>query len=265
MKIFAKYPSEAFWSLIMKCSVDNTHSHQIVPEKQRCIWMTAGILMYQICDREFDCDKCPLDQAMRMHLVHKDVSLNKTSPASSMIVHKSEEYRYSNEHCWLEQVESNVVKVGIEPTLASSLISVKAVVFPSVGQEINRHDPICWIIVDEGTLQLHSPVDGEIYAVNVNLLDNPQKICDNSISPVWLLKIKTLHGAFLSPLLRSKRDIQRNYDEDLATFNKLLSETLKGSGSVGMTLQDGGLPFRAIPSGMSRTKYYEILKQAFRL
>jgi glycine cleavage system H protein len=249
----------------MKCSVENNHSHQIVPEKQRCIWMTAGILTYQLCDREFDCDRCPLDQAMRMHLVHKEVSLNGASSGASVIAPQNQDYLYSHEHCWVEQLETNLVSVGIEPILASSLVSTKAVVFPSLGQEIKRHEPLCWIVVDERTLQLHSPVDGEIHAINANLLENPQEICDPTIPSVWLLKIKTYDDVFSSSSLLLKRDIQRHYDEDLATFNRLLTEALRESGSVGMTLQDGGLPFRSFPQGLSRSKYYEILKNAFRL
>lgn len=42
----------------------------MVPKEQRCVWMAAGILSYQLCEREFDCDQCPLDKAMRMHISH---------------------------------------------------------------------------------------------------------------------------------------------------------------------------------------------------
>lgn len=249
----------------MKCSVEHTQGHQIVPEPQRCVWMTAGILTYQICDRQFDCDQCPLDQAMRMHLVHKETALNRIPSGSSTGVAHHEEYRYSNEHCWVEQLGADVVNVGIEPALASSLVSAKAVVFPSMGQEIKRYDPLCWVVVDGTTLQLHSPVDGELHAVNFDLLENPQRICDPTISSVWLVKIKTCDEGSSYASLRSKKEIQRQYDEDLATFNKLLTESAGGSELVGITLQDGGLPFHTFPPGLSRIQYYEILKRAFRL
>ena len=26
-----------------------------------CVWMTAGVVAYKICDRSFDCENCPLD------------------------------------------------------------------------------------------------------------------------------------------------------------------------------------------------------------
>lgn len=30
-----------------------------------CIWMSAGLVAYKLCDRGFECDGCPFDQAMR--------------------------------------------------------------------------------------------------------------------------------------------------------------------------------------------------------
>ena len=30
-----------------------------------CVWMSAGLVAYKLCDRGFECDGCPFDQAMR--------------------------------------------------------------------------------------------------------------------------------------------------------------------------------------------------------
>lgn len=30
-----------------------------------CIWMSAGLVAYKLCDRGFECDGCPFDRAMR--------------------------------------------------------------------------------------------------------------------------------------------------------------------------------------------------------
>ncbi len=34
-------------------------------ERLPCIWMTAGLVRWRLCDREYDCDHCPLDAALR--------------------------------------------------------------------------------------------------------------------------------------------------------------------------------------------------------
>lgn len=31
----------------------------------QCVWMQAGVVGYKLCDREFDCDQCPFDAALR--------------------------------------------------------------------------------------------------------------------------------------------------------------------------------------------------------
>jgi hypothetical protein len=31
---------------------------------QQCVWMQAEVVGYKLCDREFDCDRCPFDAAL---------------------------------------------------------------------------------------------------------------------------------------------------------------------------------------------------------
>ncbi len=38
----------------------------VVPEGEfKCIWMTAGIISYKLCDYQFRCEVCPFDIVMR--------------------------------------------------------------------------------------------------------------------------------------------------------------------------------------------------------
>lgn len=37
---------------------------------ERCVWMQAGVVGYKLCDREFDCDLCPFDAALRGEALH---------------------------------------------------------------------------------------------------------------------------------------------------------------------------------------------------
>jgi len=30
-----------------------------------CIWMQAGVIRFWLCDRDYDCQNCPLDAALR--------------------------------------------------------------------------------------------------------------------------------------------------------------------------------------------------------
>lgn len=40
--------------------------YPLIPEEeQKCVWMTTGLISYKLCDRDFQCDICPFDQAVR--------------------------------------------------------------------------------------------------------------------------------------------------------------------------------------------------------
>jgi hypothetical protein len=30
-----------------------------------CVWMSAGLVSFKLCDREGECESCPFDRAMR--------------------------------------------------------------------------------------------------------------------------------------------------------------------------------------------------------
>lgn len=35
------------------------------PYAQACVWMEAGVIRFWLCNRDFDCERCPLDAALR--------------------------------------------------------------------------------------------------------------------------------------------------------------------------------------------------------
>jgi len=225
--------------------------------------MTAGIVSYQLCNRAFECDACPLDSAMRMQIFRTKESSGEQPGVSFPATRDT--YVYTKGHMWLSQVEPHVAILGIEPGLAASLIAPKAVVFPSVGQEVACRDSLCWLVVDGTTLQLHSPVECEIQSINTELLDHPQEICEHPLSSGWLLRIMTGDNpASCSPLL-PRSEIQHFYDRDIASFRKLLTEEVHHATLDGLMLQDGGTPLSSIPVGMRSRRYYELLRTSFHL
>jgi hypothetical protein len=41
-------------------------AYRLIPEsKKKCVWMEAGLVSYKICDRNFECESCPLDYGLR--------------------------------------------------------------------------------------------------------------------------------------------------------------------------------------------------------
>jgi hypothetical protein len=48
-----------------------------------CVWMRAGVIRFWLCDRDFDCENCPLDAALRAPRAsgsHDPTPLGRPSP-----------------------------------------------------------------------------------------------------------------------------------------------------------------------------------------
>ena len=165
--------------------------HPNVPPQHRCVWMAAGILSYQLCDRSFDCDRCPLDAAMRMHFSRKDVVAHHPTQ-----MERTGELHFSPNHCWVASKDHAEVRIGIEPALAT-LLTAREIVLPFVGDVVTRDAYCCWIIMEGGTFHIAAPVSGTVTAVNTSVTSSPHLLGDAPLADGWLYEVRTRsdHGA----------------------------------------------------------------------
>ena len=46
--------------------MDSSKKFQLIPaDEECCVWMTAGVVDYQLCPRMLDCKNCSLDAVIR--------------------------------------------------------------------------------------------------------------------------------------------------------------------------------------------------------
>ena len=228
-----------------------------------CVWMTGGVLAYQLCNRKFDCDECPLDVAMRKHfsrLSTQDDAEPTSVPNSTEPLRK--EYFYSEQHCWVQKLTGETYRVGIEPQLASVLLIPKSVVLPSLGQRLLQNQSSVWIVLEEGTFPLASPIDGEVVTRNASLTGQPANAFLRPFDNGWFYEVKASPEAFTS-LMKSKEANVR-YDNDMKKFNELLlAELSPAAPQVGPTLADGGLILQHVADMLGYKKYMKIIKKVF--
>ena len=239
----------------------NKASYPVVPKKQRCIWMSAGILSYQLCDREFDCDRCPLAKAMRMHFSHGTGEARRRKPAPA--AEKTEQYLYSRDHCWVKPGEEGTVRVGLEPGFASILVDPKAIALPAVGEIVSPGRFCCWIILPGGTIPLRSPVEGRILDTNARITDEPHELCSHPTTRGWLFEVQTQQGTTVDRLM-GKAEADRLYAADMSRFKDLLTATVGGDNeAVGLTMADGGQVLREVSAILGPKRYAEMVRRSF--
>jgi glycine cleavage system H protein len=236
------------------------------PQELRCVWMTAGILTYRLCDRDFDCDGCLLNTALH-HSAESGApgrgaaATNDTRTADKEL---RRGYLYNRNHCWAKELSDSRVRVGLEPSLAQALLTPKAFVLPPDGQFIQRQQTCLWIVIEGGTLPVESPCTGIVHAANRNLIANPHLLALQPFDEGWLLEIELRESVVESEGFLNPEDAISAYSADQNRFQMMLSGACQtGPLQVGPTMADGGQPLQKIADILGPGKYFSVLRKAF--
>ncbi len=240
--------------------------HIVPPSEMRCVWMAAGVISYQLCDREFECDDCPLDAAIRNHLPR---AVARDHPGGGRAICKVEgrlpdDRLYSRNHCWTKDLGSGLIQVGIEPGLGGALLTPKAIVFPSAGQRVFRGQTCLWIVMEGGTLPVESPLDGVIRSANSQLAKQPHLLGSQSLDDGWLFEMETEASPAKGEDLLGKEQAVVQFAADKDRFLSSLQNAVSGGHhSVGVTLADGGQRLQNVADMIGSSRYFALLRKAF--
>jgi glycine cleavage system H protein len=227
----------------------NRKDFSLIPEEeQKCIWMNTGLISYKLCDRNYQCESCPFDQAMRNeecvenNFQGSEVDLMEESPKGGSSTQINGSIFYHPDHCWVKVEDPEKVRIGIDDFLTQLIANVKVVILPQVGNFNNQGECYAHIIQEDHILPVISPLSGSIQAVNLRLRKKPELIINDPMGDGWLIIIKPENlENDLKNLLFGKKALlwyQRKEREIIARANLMLKHNPK---AVGPTMQDGGV------------------------
>ncbi|WP_438485759.1 glycine cleavage system protein GcvH [Streptomyces sp. S186] len=101
-----------------------------------------------------------------------------------------QQLRYSKEHEWLSDAEGGVSTVGITEHAANALGDVVFVQLPEVGATVTAGASCGELESTKSVSDLYSPVDGEITAVNEEVVNDPSLVNSAPFEGGWLFKVK---------------------------------------------------------------------------
>jgi glycine cleavage system H protein len=97
--------------------------------------------------------------------------------------------KYTEEHEWL-RVEDDIVVVGITEHASEQLGDVVFVELPEPETQVAKGDDIVVIESVKAASDITAPLDGEIIAINEDLVDNPGLVNEDPLGAAWFFKMK---------------------------------------------------------------------------
>ena len=167
-----------------------------------------------------------------------------------------EERYYHLGHSWAIPEGSNVVKVGVDDFAQKLVGKINAVQMPSLGSTIHQGDKGWTLEVDTKAIDMLSPVDGRVIAINEDLLRSPQNINQDPYQS-WLMKVEAPSFSVDKKQLLSG-SMARKWIEEVR--ENLLSRM---NYDLGLVYQDGGLLVDGMARNLDRDKWDEIAKDFF--
>jgi len=225
----------------MKPPEKNSRNQRLLPDGAlRCVWMTAGLVAYKLCDRDFECEHCRFDGVMRGRRVDESAEEAPVPKDAAELEFRSDR-QYHPAHTWAKTLEGGRLRIGIDSFAAKLIDRTISAILPPSGAVVHHGRIGCWLLDDLGPLPLKMPVSGRVLCGNERLRSYPSLAAESPYDEGWLMEIVPEDAAQEMAFLLSADEMRRRSQADLARFRRLAAACLRrGTQVVGLTRADGG-------------------------
>jgi len=237
-----------------------THgTHDALPEKA-CVWMEAGVLKYWLCDRAFECEHCPLDQALRggFHgqppVGYRHVSGGAAMPPG---------IRFHPSHLWIAPITGEKWALGLDHQALGAFSDPPAFSLPRAGRHLDRNSEILALLIGTDALRWPAPVDAIVLEQNPQWAADAASTSHAPYAEAWALLLK-LRSPLDDTWLTPEAMAVRNREEAVALRDFVMSHQDAGVQSL-PTAADGGTLIAAPDRLVPISDYLTFLRQLWQL
>jgi len=238
----------------------------VMQSPEPCVWMSAGLLTFHLCDRHYDCDRCPLDASLR----RADLMTRRRGPdkvPTDDTTGPMWEFRrdrvYGPGHCWLQRCGHRRLRYGLDAFAASLLAPLEGVILPAIGTRLKRNGILCWLRAGKWPLPVRSPVSGCLARSNPLVRAEPSHVTVSPYDDGWLVEISETTRADLRHLEIAPQACRRAMADNHVLMKEV--DTLLHQGRhAGTTLPDGGLPVAGLRELLGERAYSSLVKRFLR-
>ena len=159
-------------------------------------------------------------------------------------------------HAWARLEEDDIVTVGMDDFAVKLLGSVDSISLPEEGSKV-KQGFAGWVMKADGqAIQMLSPVEGEVVAVNPMAADSPGAAFEDPYGNGWLFKVKPYNWTSnLNNMII--RDKVGEWLEDIR--DKLASRRL--APALAPLYPDGGEPVRGMAKAVDPERWDDLAKE----
>ena len=111
--------------------------------------------------------------------------------------------RFTTSHEWIER-NGDIGLVGITDYAQQELGPVVYVGLPMVGQNVRAGEEVCVLESSKAATDIHSPVTGQILAVNPRIAQEPGLLNSHAETTGWLFQVRITTEAEWDALLHTE-------------------------------------------------------------
>ena len=242
----------------------NKNAYPLIPEEaKRCVWKTAGLISYKLCEHDYRCETCMFDQGMR-NVNTTGLSSLKTGDTLS-VADTPSGMRWSRfyhpGHCWANVEDPENVRIGVDDVLTRLMVGVKAVILTREGERIRRGECCGHIIHERHIIPLIAPLSGTIRHANKRLQKEPALLMTDPWDAGWMVRVKpaTLEHD-IQNLLFGKRAFTWRQEKHRELTDLCTALQQHAYSDIGLTMQDGGEKISALAELLSPEQYCQVLE-----
>jgi len=212
-------------------------SQALVDTEQRpCVWMCAGLISYRLCDRDYDCESCPLDAAFHAPAVHRHPRPCVGAAEAATAV--PPDRRYADGHTWVQERgarDGACCRLGLDAFAAAIIGTVIGLRPAERDRVLEGGDLLCDLDIGLGLLSVGAPVNGRLVRLNPLLRERPDEVVHEPYGAGWIAELADVPELDLRRLAPSETACQRTR-ADLTRFRRAVALRLfadLGAGELG--------------------------------
>lgn len=262
--------------------------NRVIPEGEiSCIWVEAGLISYKLCDRFYECDDCPFDQVMRKQsrpaskpMVPRESGSDDVVPREKTVSNREileslidgffkplsaaglpVDRMYSMNHVWLMRVDKNLYRLGLDHYAAGILESAVSVILPPTGSSSTRNNPLAWLICEDGTIAVRSPISGRVTRSNAQLKESAAQVRKDPYGTGWISELEVADEGGVTKECLNPIGGERAYTSQFEEIRKGLLEEHGRNQTLGTTLLDGGTRLRTLRDFLGPQRFIAFLQK----